>query len=630
MSSTTTPSTSAPLQLFPSPSSYLPPRKSSLKQPRSATSSSTASAPMRGVALQVTTSMAQTGVDSAVRSNNAYATPIVANSTPSDRGPSKRALHARKRSSAPTPVGSPAVAEPLVHEDQLCPLPVNTSFVQSSPPRIRLPTARLKRAAIPKTISTPSFLRQDATEMIDTDQLSPLPTRLTFKQTTPAKQEYPSPSSFRSDASTLVRSSSDATGRSPSSAASYQPPRSIFPQYDHTKSLSKQHYFPRAPAFQESPDAITFSQAEGNTHWPLPQRHEPVVDVTSGYEGVPIATAADLLTIWHASTTSSPPTGRKVQLRLNQPPGRNMSLTVGTHDTILYTMQAINSNPQHDSNEANADLNIVKSCPSSTLPMPVSQLSLPPNSSKLTATTPPTTLFPHQAALDAIQTAATTPLAAAIAATDPTGSSPAAARLAQNAVAQAQRQHTATIRRSARHRAAGTTEYTLSHSSLGSIAITVTPAGGEHKAKISLHHPRATPAAVSSQTLALLTLDFAAGVCILDTPSLLALDEPYILDVAVSAVLAVAVLENEICAREMVEFEPPPTITTTHAVDSGLKAGSGSVRRKAKRVEKKKRALESGKERGLVRETVGLVGLGVKGAVWLMGAGLKAARASAR
>jgi hypothetical protein len=80
----------------------------------------------------------------------------------------------------------------------------------------------------------------------------------------------------------------------------------------------------------------------------------------------------------------------------------------------------------------------------------------------------------------------------------------------------------------------------------------------------------------------------------------------------------------------MVEFEPPPTIATTHAVDSGLKAGSGSVRRKAKRVEKKKRALESGKERGLVRETVGLVGLGVKGAVWLMGAGLKAARASAR
>jgi hypothetical protein len=351
------------------------------------------------------------------------------------------------------------------------------------------------------------------------------------------------------------------------------------------------------------------------------------VNVTNGYEGIPVATAADLLTIWHASTTSSPPTGRKVQLRLNQPPGPNMSLTLGTEDTILYTMQASHSNAQHDPNEAPADLNIVKSCPSSTLPMPVSQLSLPPNSAKPTATTPPTTLFPHQAALDAIQTAATTPLAAAIAATDPTGSSPAAARLAQNAVAQAQRQHTATIRRSARHRSAGTAEYTLSHSSLGAIAITVSPAGREHKAKILLHHPRATPAAVSSRTLALLTLDFAAGVCILDTPSLLALDEPYILDVAVSAVLAVAVLENEICAREMVEFEPPPTITT-YALESGLK--SASVGRKAKRVEKKKRALESGKERGLVRETVGLVGLGVKGAVWLMGAGLKAARASAR
>lgn len=106
---------------------------------------------------------------------------------------------------------------------------------------------------------------------------------------------------------------------------------------------------------------------------------------------------------------------------------------------------------------------------------------------------------------------------------------------------------------------------------------------------------------------------------------MLALDESYILDVAISAVLAVAVLENEICAREMVEFEPPPT---THSVEGLTK--SGSVGRKAKRVEKKKRAMESGKERGLVRETVGLVGLGVKGAVWLMGAGLKAARASAK
>lgn len=112
----------------------------------------------------------------------------------------------------------------------------------------------------------------------------------------------------------------------------------------------------------------------------------------------------------------------------------------------------------------------------------------------------------------------------------------------------------------------------------------------------------------------------------MDTPGLLALDEPYILDVAVSAVLAVAVLENEICAREMVEFEPPPT--ATKASESGAKTGVSD--RKAKRVEKKKKALEAGKERGLVRETVGLVGMGVKGAVWLMGAGLKAARASAR
>ena len=102
------------------------------------------------------------------------------------------------------------------------------------------------------------------------------------------------------------------------------------------------------------------------------------------------------------------------------------------------------------------------------------------------------------------------------------------------------------------------------------------------------------------------------------------------LDVAVSAVLAVAMLENELCVREMVEFEPPPTQVLSLAfVDGGRTAGGGSAR-KAKRLERKAREREQGKEKGLVRETVGLVGMGFRGVGWLMGAGLKAARASAR
>jgi hypothetical protein len=111
---------------------------------------------------------------------------------------------------------------------------------------------------------------------------------------------------------------------------------------------------------------------------------------------------------------------------------------------------------------------------------------------------------------------------------------------------------------------------------------------------------------------------------------LLALDEPYMLDAAVSAVLAVAMLENELCVREMVEFEPPPTqVLSLVSADGKQKASSGSAR-KAKRLERKARDREQGKEKGLVRETVGLVGMGIKGVGWLMGAGLKAARASAR
>jgi hypothetical protein len=614
MSSSNTPSTSTPLQLFPSPSSYLP-RKSSLKQTRSATSSP-APAHMRGVALQVTTA----NIEGASHSNRSASSPAVSSSTSNPRGVSRRTLHARKRSSAPNLLESPAASEPLVHEDQLCPLPINTNFTQSSPPRIRTPIARLRRAATPKSISTPAFLRNDVTEIIDDDQLSPLPTKLSFKPTATAKQEYPSPVSFRSDGSTLVRSSSDATGRSPSSATSTQPTRSMFPQYDHSKSLSQQRYFPQVSA---SPASTRDHNADERTDiWPQLNREDSAVVTTSVYGEIPQASAADLLTIWHASTTSCPPTGRKLKLNLEQPAGQTMSLRLGSYGTPLYTMQTNSIAAQSSSEGLATDLSIQKSCPSSTVPMPVSQLSLPANPTKTSAISPPTTLFPHQAALDAIQAAANTPLAAAIAATDPTGSSPAAARLAQNAVAQAQRQHTCTIRRTTRDRTAGTAQYALAHSSLGSLAITVSPAGHEHKAKIALHHPRATPAAIAAQTLALLTLDFAASVCVLDTPGLLALDELYMLDVAVSAVLAVAMLENELCVREMVEFEPPPTrVFSIAAADGG---------RKAKRLERKAREREQGKEKGLVRETVGLVGMGFKGVGWLMGAGLKAARASAR
>lgn len=103
------------------------------------------------------------------------------------------------------------------------------------------------------------------------------------------------------------------------------------------------------------------------------------------------------------------------------------------------------------------------------------------------------------------------------------------------------------------------------------------------------------------------------------------------LDVAVSAVLAVAVLENELLVKESVEFAPPPREAVGgFGGRDGKGKGKGKLRGKEKRMEKRKererRDREEGRERGLVRETVGLVGLGVRGAVWL----LKAARESAR
>ncbi|KAM0720949.1 hypothetical protein Q7P37_003234 [Cladosporium fusiforme] len=629
MSSANTPSTSAPLQLFPSPSSYMP-RKSSLKPPRSATSSPAPA--LKGVALQVTTALPTSHKNEPAQPSASSASPATSILNPANRGLPKNRLHARKRSSAPSLSDSPAVSEPLIHDDQLCPLPINTSFTQSSPPRIRTPVSRLKRPSIPTSISTQVGPVNDVASPIDGDQLSPLPTKLSFKPTAPPKQEYPSPVSFRSDASTLVRSNSDATGRSPASATS-NPTRSMFPQYDHTKPLSQQHYFPQVSTSAGPLVPAQSSSVASASPQPPPKRNDSAVALPNGYEEIPKATAEDMLTIWHASTTTCPPTGRKVQLDIQQPACHGMSLTLGANGTALYTMQTSSPNPLAQPKEETKELSIHKTCPESALPIPISQLSLPPSTSKPSATSPPTTLFPHQAALDAIQTATNTPLASAIAASDPTGTSPAAARLAQNAVSQAHRQHTCTIRRANRHRdalGAVTAQYTLAHASLGNLAITVSPATAnsthDPKAKISLHHPRATPAALASQTLALLTLDFASQACVLDTPGLLALDEPYMLDVAVSAVLAVAFLENELLVQELVQFAPPPTAPVVEGAGGKEAKVKGAEKRKAKRLERKKRDREAGKENGLVRETVSLVGLGFKGARWL----LRTARDSAR
>jgi hypothetical protein len=208
------------------------------------------------------------------------------------------------------------------------------------------------------------------------------------------------------------------------------------------------------------------------------------------------------------------------------------------------------------------------------------------------------TIFPQIAAVKAIETIANSPVAADIATFDPEARSPEAARLAQDAVAEAHRRYRCELVRTTRKRdslGAVTATYKLEHPILESFSITVTKSTmGRHshdpRAKISIHHPSATPAAVTAETLVLAFLDFANDSCVLDTPALLALESEYIIDTVTCALLTVAVIENDALMLETLTFDAPPKSPlplSKHKSRSGsMISGKGS--KKLSRKDKKK------------------------------------------
>ncbi|EMF11157.1 uncharacterized protein SEPMUDRAFT_68488 [Sphaerulina musiva SO2202] len=278
------------------------------------------------------------------------------------------------------------------------------------------------------------------------------------------------------------------------------------------------------------------------------------------------------------------------------------------------------------------------SSPSSS--SPVSQLEVPiedKNQDQIT------TIFPKTAAIAAIQAIAESPEARHIATFDPHGESPEAARLAQDAVTSAHRNYSCQLikKQKSNNKKPLEAHYELKHPQLGVCAITVTTttattaisrsggSGEVTKMKISFHHPSATPAAIASETLNLAFLDFAHGACVLDLPSLIALDSRFVVDTVVSALVAVAVIENERFVREQITFEGPPKEVQELCATSSFptekekeeveeqKKQIQISRREAKKDEKLKQEKDEDELPGFTRAVFGLMGMGIKGSWWV-------------
>lgn len=628
------------------------PRKSSLKKPRP---SNVSVAPGELIGDSVLVKSAPNSPALVLQRANdtiqhsLFCEPSSAGQTTSNRGVLRRQFRPRRRSSAS---GSTSSASPLVDnetpptsaEDELSELPLNTQFGTRRPSK-----GHLQRPQLPTNISTEVQPDVDMLTSPGGDSISPLPSKTLFAQVSPRQSEFPAPQSMRSESPTptLLRSNSTGTTVPPYSPGSLTQAKSIFPQYDHSRPLQEQNYYPTARSPTPTLPSEKISKLGGQVdHKPALERMDSAMALVDGYEHIPFANSNDLMAIWNASCGNFPVPGRKVQLGLVQPRGSGTSLAVGnSEDELLYSMGKELMPAISKDAVVSKQLVIKKhqpqyqTCP----PSPVAQLALPnPARSRKERENDVVSIFPQMAAIQAIEVVSNSPVAASIATFDPMAKSPEAARLAQDAVSEAHRRHRCELVRNTRKRdslGAVTASYNLEHPILGQLAITVTKSTvGRHsrdpRAKISLHHPSATPAAVGAETLVLAFLDFARDACVLDTPGLLALEDPYIIDIVICALLAVAVIENDALMAETLTFDAPPKsplpLPKRPSRRNSRQSSSSSESKRSSRLFKREKKGKKDEFDGeqvelpiLTQGALAILGLSFKTAVWVLGAGVK-------
>lgn len=609
---------------------------------------------LKGVAIQVTSPSVTSGSPTVQPANDHIKHALFCDTTSAGTGQyvqakPKRHLRTRRTSSASEPsTCSNSASPPTGGEgfDEITPLPINTNFSTTPTSPRKRSAAQLKRPTLPAHISVEVLPDTEMMASPNGDKPSPLPTKDCFA-ISPMRSEFATSMSMRSASPTLVRSNSGASvSKCAKSPPQDNPPmRSIFPQYDHNRAFHEQQYYPhgRAPT-PTLPSEKVSKISSPDCKRPDLERFDSAVALVDGYEHIPVGTKSDLVAVWNASSDIFPCAGRKCQLGLYQPYAQGTSLAIGTGpDQLLYSMSKMAPSVLYKEATTQCVLAVNKHCPQQPLTETVAQMGLPdPTRTAKERENDVVTIFPQMAAVNAIEAVSNSPAAAEIATFDPTASGPEAKRLAQDAVSEAHTRHRCELVRSTRKRdslGAVTATYNLEHPHLGTFAITVSKstAGGRHsrdpRAKISLHHPSATPAAVTAENLVLAFLDFARNACVFDVPGLLALEGAYVIDTVICALLAVAVIENDALMAETLTFDAPPTKPVT-ASSPKRKARSASPQgsedsangrrwwgrgKKSKKVKK-----EDQVELPLATEAaLGLLGFTFKTAVFVLEVGVK-------
>ncbi|KAF2761104.1 DUF383-domain-containing protein [Pseudovirgaria hyperparasitica] len=393
---------------------------------------------------------------------------------------------------------------------------------------------------------------------------------------------------------------SGTTARSPTSPP---PMRSMFPQYNPGLPLDQQPYKPT----QSSPTHIPMSKISRPLY--SPTKYTPYANLEHGDEvnmpaPTPYYTPASMLdSLWDATNGQGVPVVQTFTLQMHRHPASKSNtepqISFGpTPSQPFYTLSHTDIPPgpgeqENDDDDDEHELIIRRHHPTKPTNVPVTHLTLSPTPtmSKTRAGRDPdpasiiTTIYPKLAALNALDIASNSPAAAHIAAFDPDATSDAAQRLAEDVLrGTAERECCALVwtrgtstlppQHNPSTKSPGT--YALHHPTLGVFAIShegdtspglspvlgslpfssraPSPAltrGNNKPTTITISHPSLTPGTPLAK------LDFGADTLVLNISAFLSFSNPYLIDVLVSAILAVALAEEK-RLRKAIAFAAPP------------------------------------------------------------------------
>ncbi|KAI4718038.1 hypothetical protein E4T48_05777 [Aureobasidium sp. EXF-10727] len=416
-------------------------------------------------------------------------------------------------------------------------------------------------------------------------------------------------SDTRSDFSgpTLVRSNSDSSAL----PKVVSPPiKSMFPEYDSSLPLSQQRYYPT--------ENLPRPSLERSANYP----HQTLADIPSPTSPTPAAGLSQLQALWNAASGQNGVFhSEKIRLTMHRDEiGAGSTATevrFGSREgRTLYSVS-----PSDASNE----LTVRRHHPARTGIVPVAQLDVAALQKNAQSDT---TIFPQQAAFHALEAVATTHRANAIAQYDPRASSPQAAQLAFDVVAEAKAHESCQLVKISKGVTAyGVEEYSyeLRHARAGIFAISIDGAfdfATRNNAKIYLHQPTGSEKPLAKPPK-LVCLDLSTETLEVDVASFRRLQSKYMIDSTICAVLAVGFAESKLAetkAKAETFAAPPQSLKKNDQVQKKAKS---SCWRRSKRNGKKEVEDEKEKLPSVTRGILFLLGFSFEAIVWLLGLGVK-------